>query len=589
MLFAVFLIVSCGSAGDAEIVATIEDTPIDTNTEIPVVTRSPLPLPDSVIYRGASTMDILTLDPQIAADPVSITYIESLFVNLTNYDLRTAAVVPEAATGWEISADGLTYTFYLRSDIPWVFHNPETGETSQVRNSDGVPMFVTAGDFVNAIQRACNPTLGSYYSTVIAPQILGCDDVLLAEDPESLTDEDYEAIGAYALDDATLVIELAFPASYFISMTSMWTLAAIPQTTIDEYRDGSWIEAGTIVTNGRYVLSEWVRGVRSSLIRNPLIPADMTGGGNIEEFQINIVSDVGMAYDLWMAGKIETSDIPDGALQTHLDKFPDETDKISDQAVFYIAFAHDQPPFDDVRVRAAFSAAFDRELFIKEVRRGQGLPIKHLAPPGIFGAPNLDEVGVGYDPEYAAAKLAEAGYPECNGFPEVTLVGYPGVWVRAWIEFAQFSWKKNLGCSKDLFQTTQLTFDELPAVIAQNSQDRPNMWILGWGTGYADENNWVGDVLWCGGRTNTNRACTVNDELIVQAREELDPAVRIILYRQIEEGFFGLEGEFPLAPIFLRIRFVARHPWLSRIPALFGGDQLYTWVIDEAMRIEMNP
>ena len=106
------------------------------------------------------------------------------------------------------------------------------------------------------------------------------------------------------------------------------------------------------------------------------------------------------------------------------------------------------------------------------------------------------------------------------------------------------------------------------------------MWPLAWGPDYADENNWVGDVLWCENNTPNRRACSEVDDLIVQARQEPDQAVRAELYRQIEEAFFGPEGEYPFFPIFVRIAYVARHPWVTRTPSLFGGQQYYNWTID---------
>ncbi|MCH7480475.1 MAG: hypothetical protein IIC79_03675 [Chloroflexi bacterium] len=66
----------------------------------------------------------------------------------------------------------------------------------------------------------------------------------------------------------------------------------------------------------------------------------------------------------------------------------------------------------------------------------------------------------------------------------------------------------------------------------------------------------------------------------MRARVETDPEVRKELYRQIEYDFFGYGGEFPIAPIFLRIDYVARHAWLERMPALFGGEQWYNWRLD---------
>ncbi len=537
---------------------------------------------EPVTFDSYSTTDIPTLDPQVGEDVVSIGYIENLFVNLTNVDLETTEVVPEAATSWEVSEDGLVYTFNLRTDIPWVKHNPVTGETVQEVDADGNPRFVTANDFVYGIKRACDPNIGSYYSTVIAPQLLGCQDVLDAEDPSAIPDELWDGVGVVALDDATLEITLEFPASYFLVMTPMWTMAATPSWAIEEHGE-DWIEAGNIVTSGRYVLNEWVHNVRRTVLRNPLMPEDMQGSGNVEKLVTNVVPDTSTGYALWLNNEVETSGIPDAELEAHLEQYGDETVQIPDLAVFYISFRMTKAPFDDARVRRAFGAAFDRATFVETVRQGQGLPMKHFAPPGIFGAPPINEVGVGYDPEFAAAQLAEAGYPNCEGFPTVTLLGYSGQSTLNWIEFAQANWEENLGCSADLIQIEQQSFSELLGATAGSTPDEeaPHMWTLGWGPDYGDENNWVGDVLWCGNPGNRQkRECNEIDDLIVAAREETDPAKRVEMYAQIEEMFFGPEGEYPFFPIFLRIAFVAEHSWVDRIPALFGGEQWYNYTID---------
>jgi oligopeptide transport system substrate-binding protein len=409
--------------------------------EVPVAEE----MDDPVTLDSYDSSDIPSLDPQVAEDVTSINYIENLFVHLTNYDLETTEIVPEAATGWEVSADGLVYTFDIRTDIPWVKYNPAKGETVQEVDEEGNPRFVTANDFVYSIKRACDPNIGSYYSSVIAPLIVGCSAVLDSEDPANIAPELVDAIGVSAPDDGTLVINLEFPASYFLSMTPMWTLAATPQWAIDEHGDG-WVEAGRIVTNGRYVLAEWVHDVRRIVVRNPLMPADMQGAGNIEKWVTNVVPDTSTGYALWLNNEVDTSGIPDAELQNHLEQYADETVQIPDLAVFYISFRMTKPPFDDVRVRRAFGAAFDRETYVTQVRQGQGLPMSHFAPPGIFGAPPINEVGVGYDPEFAAAQLEEAGYPNCEGFPQVTLLGYSGQSTLNWIEFAQANWSENLGC-----------------------------------------------------------------------------------------------------------------------------------------------
>jgi oligopeptide transport system substrate-binding protein len=580
LVVASMVLAACGTTGAVEtVVVTVEGEPGETV----VVTATPSTMTEPVTFNGYDTSDIPSLDPQIAEDVTSINYIENLFVNLTNVDLETNDVVPDAASSWTVSDDGLTYTFTIRTDIPWVKYNPVTDETTQEVDDEGNPRFVTAGDFVYGIKRACDPAIGSYYSSVIAPQVKGCGDVLFADEA---TPELFDAIGVTAVDDSTLVIELEYAASFFMTMTPMWTLAATPAWAIEEHGE-NWTEAGNIVTNGRFVLAEWVHNVRRIILRNPLSPEDMQGGGNIEKFVVNVVPDASTGYALWLNGEVETSAIPDEELAAHLEQFPDETIQIADLAVFYISFRMTKPPFDDVHVRRAFGAAFDRQLYIESVRQGQGLPMNHFAPPGIFGAPPIDEVGVGFDPEFAAAEMAAAGYPNCEGFPQVSLLGYSGAATLSWIEFAKANWEENLGCDPNLITIEQQPFAELLAATAASTpdEDAPHMWTLGWGPDYADENNWVGDVLWCQTDNRSKRTCNEIDDMIVAAREETDPAARIEMYRAIEEAFFGPEGEYPFFPIFLRIAFVAEHSWLDRVPSLFGGEQYYNWSVDQAAQL----
>lgn len=581
IVVASMVLAACAQQAPSTVVVTQE---VEGETVEVVVTATPEPMAAEPVTRyGYDTSDIPTLDPQIGEDVTSINYIENLFVNLTNVDLATNEVVPEAATSWDVSDDGLTYTFTLRTDIPWVKHNPVTGETTQEVDADGNPRFVTASDFEYGIKRACDPAIGSYYSSVIAPQVKGCADVLFADE---VTPEMFDAIGVTAESDDTLVIELEFPASFFLTMTPMWTLAATPQWAIDENGE-DWIEAGNIVTNGRFVLDEWVHNVRRVLLRNPLTPADMYGDGNVERIVMNVVPDTSTGYALWLNGEVETSAIPSEELEAHLDQFADETVQVADLAVFYIAFRMTKEPFDNVHVRRAFGAAFDRELYIESVRQGQGLSMSHFAPPGIFGAPPIDEIGVGYDPEYAQAEMEAAGYPNCEGFPQVTLLGYSGQATLNWIEFAAAQWEENLGCDPANIILEQQPFAELLSATAADTpdSDSPHMWTLGWGPDYADENNWVGDVLWCQTDNRSKRECNEIDDMIVEAREETDPARRVELYSQIEEAFFGAEGEYPFFPIFLRIQFTAQHSWYEGTRALFGGQQWYNWSLDQAAQL----
>jgi oligopeptide transport system substrate-binding protein len=443
---------------------------------------------------------------------------------------------------------------------------------------------VTAEDFVYGIKRACNPNTGSYYSGIIAGVIKGCGEVYNIEDPENISQELIDAIAVSAPDPETLVIEMPQPAAYFLSMSPMWTIAATPQWAIEEYGD-EWIEAGNIVTNGRFVLNEWDHGVSWRLLRNPLMPEDMQGSGNLDAMEISVVPDTSTGYALWLNNQVDSSGIPDAELQTHLVDFADETIQIPTLGVFYIAFRQSKAPFDNVHVRRAFSAAYDRVAHVSVVEQDQGLPMTHFAPPGIFGAPPINEVGISFDPEYAREQLALGGYPDCEGFPQVTLLGYSGEHTLNWIEFAQAQWEENLGCSASLIQIEQQTFADLLIATKTDDDEAPHMWTLAWGPDYADENNWVGDVLDCNIEVRMHRECSEVDDLVEEARFEPDPEKRKELYRQIEDMYFGYEGEVPFFPIYVEIAYTAEHSWLDRVRALFGGEQYYNWSIDQAAQL----
>ncbi|MBW8012605.1 MAG: peptide ABC transporter substrate-binding protein [Chloroflexi bacterium] len=574
---------------------TVEPEVVVVVETVVVVTEPPPPPPPPtpvdfgpVIYQGTSTIPFSTLDPQIREDLDSLDFIENLFVNLTNIDLATSEIVPEAAINWTISQDGLTYTFYIRSDIPWVKYNPVTGETTQEFDDESNPRFVTAYDFEYGIKRACDPNMATYPRTVIAPQILGCEEVLYYDDPENVPVGMWDAIGVTAVDAETLEIELAFPAAYFISMTSMSSLAATPQWAI-ETNGNDWTDPGTIVTSGPYVLAEWLPDEVGILNRNPLMPEDMQGEGNIEIIIIRVVPDVSTSYAMWLAGEIDLSGIPGDELWFQLDQFPEETQQTSNLAVYSIFFNYGKPPFNDQNVRAAFSAALDRVEIAQGFEQRQGLPMIHFTPPVIFGAPPIDEVGVGYEPEWASAQLAAAGYPDCQGFPQVNFHLFSAAYASIFSDFALQAWTEILGCDPDLFQIeTDASFSAfLEAISLDSAAERPNMWMHGWAGDYNDPNTYLGDMLWCeNGLQWLTRPCNSIDDFIVAAHEELDPAARAELYQLIEQSFFGLDGEFPSAPVWMTITSQAQQTWLTMTPAngVFGGEQWYNWTIDQEVQ-----
>lgn len=532
----------------------------------------------------AASSEISSLDPQIASDQISIAPIENLFLGLTDYDPITSAVNPEVASSWTIAPDNVTWTFNLRTDVNWLRWDPASDSATIVRP-------VVASDFVYGIKRGCDPRLGGYYGTISAKVIKGCD--VVNQTPTELVTDDLvygDTIAVSAPDDTTLVVQLQFAAGFFFSMTPMWMLRAVPQEVIEEFGD-EWTAPGNIVTNGPYVVDELTRGVRRVFIRNENLPADLfSGTGNIEIINQQVIEDGGTIYSLYLNNQLDASLVPSAELQNILGdpELSQEVIQIFALSVFYFAFGHDKAPFDNEHARRAFGAVIDRQAFIDQVLGGSAIPMIHFTPPGMAHAPPINEIGVGFDPEYAKAEMEAAGYPNCEGFPNVNMATYTGA--GNWADFWASAAEEYLGCDPSLFNVEQLEFSVLLEIIDADTptQDRPNAWTLGWGPDYGDANNWVNDVLSCTADNAFMRSCTEVDDLINEAARESDPTVRDQLYAEIEEAFFGPEGDYPIAPIFMDTSFNLIKSWYTgpfESDGLFGGPHWGAYSIDMAAKL----
>lgn len=531
-----------------------------------------------VTWHGAVTQQLTTFDPQRAQDSLSIGAIEQLFLGLTNNDpLIPGNITPELATSWEVSEDGTQWTFTLRNDVNWVRWDPVNDTAEVIRP-------VTAYDAAYGIKRACDPRHGSFYTSVADRIILGCDK--MSKKPvNEVTDADYDLVEVEALDDTTLVVNLQYSAGYFFSMTPMWMLRPVPQEIIEEHGD-EWTNVGTIVTNGPFVLDEYVRGVRRVFLRNPHLPDDVRGPGNVERVVVSVVQDAGTTFALFLDGQIELSGVPSAEVQAIRSdpQFAEQLIQKPEPIVSYYAFAHDKPPFDNVHVRRAFSAMINRETLISEIRQGGGVPMIHLTPPGMFGAPPINEVGVGFNPEYAAEQMELAGYPNCEGFPTIEVNAGAGFG-----EFLAASAEVVLGCDRDVFTLSDVGFAVLLQWIDPRNapEDRPHMWTLAWKPDYGDANNWVGDLLHCEAENAYKRPCSEVDDLIDRAAREPDADTRLELYYRIEELFFGPGGEHPIIPLDTSLSLILRQPWADVPIATDGifGAMHYDWrSIDQEMQ-----
>jgi len=506
----------------------------------PTITPSPIPTIDQTL-RLSLPNDTLNLDPQLFQDVYSNMLVENLFLTLTRVDPETGKVVPEAAKSWSISPDGLFYTFTIRDDIPWVNH-PLGGKTEPVKDDSGNIRYLSAHDFVDTIYRVCqNGVKEDSLSGILIPIIKGCQPVNEYPSASDIPPELLESIGVKAISQNELLIELESATAYFLTETSMNSMAAVPYWTVNKYGE-AWKNPGVIITNGYYVIDEFQLGESLLLKHNEYLPPDLFGGGNIGTIEVLLGKDPKAAYALWLDGRIDFAEIPMESIRAHLQDYPNETGKMVGNLTAWIEFNRRKAPFNNVHARRAFAAALDKAAYTQGYSAGVWQATNQISIPGIVGAPGTENLGLEYDPALAKRELGLAGYPDCTGFPIVKIKGAPNRIIGA--EYIR-AWEKALGCPEN---TISADFSNL-------SKEGADMFVIGWALDYPDANNLFGDLLSCesiaSGGEFLDRDCDEIDTMIFQAQVEINPEKRTALYVQIEQAFFGPEGSFPLIPFYL--------------------------------------
>jgi oligopeptide transport system substrate-binding protein len=367
---------------------------------------------------------------------------------------------------------------------------------------------------------------------------------------------------------------------------------AVPKEVIAQYGD-RWTDTGNIVTNGPFVVDLFYQ-TKAVYLRNPLYPKDVNDdhGGNVERVNMLVIG-LDALVDLYKADQIDTAPIPGYQVDRVTEDAGLSTQILTRKSmiVFYFGFMYDKPPFDKVGVRRAFSAVIDRKAFAAQFN---GTPIAHLMPPGIHGAVPIDEVGIGtadnpgFDPEYAKQQFAEAGYPDCKGFPQVNILTFDADWAR----LLQNAVSQYLGCPPGLINIReQFNFSTLLRTIKPTSRTdvRPHIFTLGWGPDYPDAQNWMHDVLSCNAENDFKRPCVdAIDGKIDAASREPNDTKRMQMYRELEESFFGKDGQFPMAPLFVANDLSLVKPWYTGpldTDGLYSGAHWNTYNIDQEAQL----
>lgn len=493
VLVASFLLGSLAACGGGA-----PETPVPPSEQTPA---TPAPFRAPILRLLGS--DPPTLDPHLATDATSASYIVELFSGLVtiNPDLE---IVPDIATSWDISPDGTVYTFHLRDDV--LFHN-------------GKP--VTAHDFKWSIERACAPETGSPVADTYLGDIVGCR--------VKLRGQAAEVSGVEAIDDYTLKITIDAPRHYFLAKLTYPTAFVLERDNVATDRPGHpWTD--NPVGTGPFRLAKYIQGEELVLVRNIYYYGEPKP--QLERVEFGIAGGSPMVN--YEADKLDSTPV---GLQD-LDRVTDPNDPLNKELTIvrelstgYIAFNVAQPPFDDPKVRLAFVMAVDRQKIIDVVLEGAVELAEGILPPEMPGYdPNVQ--GIPFDPVRARQLIAESKYGNVKNLPEIVLnvSGGGGAPPRA-IEAMLEMWRTNLGVEVMVRQVDYALF------LVDVSQ-RPNpyqMFSLGWIADYPDPQDFL-EILFHS-KSLDNKTGYTNpkvDQLLDQAATELDVAVRTELYRQAE-------------------------------------------------------
>jgi oligopeptide transport system substrate-binding protein len=546
----------------------VEVTPVATKTTAPVTLDISL------------SDDWSQLDPQRATDEPDVNIIENIFTGLTRHNFQTNSIEPALASNWEVSRDGRNWTFHLRDDVYWLATGPERSPIGG--SQEAVPVRpVNAGDVVAAVHRICDPRIPTP-DVFIYFIIQGCEQVYGLG--ATVTEDDLEEVGARAVDDQTVEFTLTEPAGYFLTMTTIWTMRPVPAEQVILFED-QWASPANLLTSGPFYLSpSSVAGTRTVLARNPYWPIPFQG--NVDVVNILHLDDAQDAYRLWEDRNLDISPVPIAEQTSILSRYANKADLIPQQTVFYIGYNHNSEVFSHSEMRRAFGWAIDRERMIREVYGGRGIAMRHLAPPGTIGAPLIDEVGAGYNPDRARQQIRDSIFSDCRLMPPIRYMVSSSDLALQQAELVRKMLLEELGCPEDRIVIEQVQFGTLLSSTRPDAGAmRPDMWDLGWSAYYPDEHNWAYSVVHCIGSENRQRRpCSQADDLIANAAGIENPAERFDLYRQVERLLFAEDGLEPLSPLYARARYQLRQSWIVYAPALFGGQQYDTYYVDVTIK-----
>lgn len=435
------------------------------------------------VFRMNLAAGLKTLDPAFASDKRAIWMTAQLFNGLIELDEKLQAQ-PAIAKKWDISPDGKTYTFHLRSDV---FFHQDTAFAGLQASTRAV----TAADFVYSFTRICNPQVASTGSWIFNGKIAGLEAYKAGESAH--------ITGFEAPDDTTFIIRLTAPFPPLTGLLAMPYCFAVPKEAVDFY--GEDFRAHPVGT-GPFRFYRWDEGNHLIMHRNPVYWEKDQGKSlpYLDAVSVRFMPSRLSAFVEFMQGKLDFINgidesykdeilSPDGSIKAaYADRFQFE---LAPQLnIEYLGMLVDSTlaiakghPLTDVRVRKALNYAIDREKLVRYLLNGMGYPAHAGFVP--YGMPGFDPEavkGFSFDLKKARSLLAEAGYPNGQGLPEMTLYSTP-----QYANISEFIQKafENIGVQMDVQNLQGGT------LRSETRNSRINLWRASWIADYPDGENYL--------------------------------------------------------------------------------------------------
>jgi oligopeptide transport system substrate-binding protein len=502
-------------------------------------------------FRFTLASDPPTLDPALMTDAQSSIASSGLYEGLVRMN-PAGEPEPSIAESWDITDDGKTYTFHLRSDAKW---------------SNGDP--VTAHDFEYAWKRALAPETASEYAYFLYYLVNG-------EKYNSSTAEkpvDANEVGVKALDDTTLEVKLNANTPYFISIITHYTYLPVHKATVEG--NPAWAaEASTIVSNGPFLLTDWAHGDKLVFTKNKdYYAADKVG---FDTVTISLVEDASTVYNLFETDKIDwigaqAGQVPADLVPSLVSEGKAEVKPTA--SVYFYLFNHKVKPFDNVKVRKAFSMAIDRQAIIDNVTKANQTPAYGLVPPSIAGMDGKSFRELYPDKDYStenveeAKKLLAEGLAESkmDKLPDTTLLYNTSEGHKAIAEAIVDMWRKNLGVE------IKLANQEFGTFLESRDAGQFSIARAGWGADFNHSINFVYDLVHPKSLNNDGKYDNQQvGKLLDDSLSAPDEKTRLDLIAQAEK--IAMSDDMAVLPIYYYTTVTMQKPGLEGVVSDYSGN-----------------